>query len=290
MIKNFLLDSNRLDLETLAQLATRPPIFAPHEALFWNDPHISKQMLTAHLDPNKDAASRRHEIIDRTVEWLVRYLRLEPGQRVLDLGCGPGLYCERLARRGLAVVGVDLSPGSIEYARQSAREKRLPIEYACLDYTRLDCGAEFDAVFLIYNDFGVLSNDDRDELLLRVHRALKPAGAFVFDVLTANAPCEPDGARTWSISTGGFWKPEPYLELTQHFRYPEAEARVRQVLVVGSDGRVSRYRIWQHWYSPETITTVLRARSLTVESIWGDLAGKPLAPDSPELGVVARRP
>lgn len=289
MNKDFVLDGNQLDLVTLAQLAARPPLFAPHEAPFWNDPYISKQMLTAHLDPGTDAASRRPEIIDRTVEWLVRYLQIEPGQRVLDLGCGPGLYCERLARRGLEVVGVDLSPGSIEYARQSAREKGLPIEYLCLDYTQLDRGAEFDAVFLIYDDFGVLSDDDRDELLLRVHRALKPAGAFVFDVHTASAPGVPDATRIWSISAGGFWKPGPYLELTQHFRYPEADARVRQVLIVESDGRVSRYRIWQHWYSPETITTVLRAPGFTVESIWADLTGKPLVPDSPELGVVARR-
>ena len=289
MNKDFVLDGNRLDLVTLAQWATRPPLFAPHDAPFWNDPHISKQMLIAHLDPSRDAASRRPEIIDRTVEWLVRYLQIEPGQRVLDLGCGPGLYCERLARRGVEVVGVDLSPGSIEYARQSAREKGLPIEYVCLDYRRLDRGAEFDAVFLIYDDFGVLSDDDRDELLCRVHRALKPSGAFVFDVLTASAPGEPNGTRTWSVSGGGFWKPGPYLELTQYFRYPEADAQVRQVLVVESDGRVSCYRIWQHWYSPETINAILRARGFALESSRADLTGKPLTPDSPELGVVARR-
>jgi cyclopropane fatty-acyl-phospholipid synthase-like methyltransferase len=289
MTSPFVFDGTRLDLEKLAQLASRPPLFAPHDSLFWNDPHISHQMLAAHLDPTKDAASRRPEIIDRTVAWLVAYLRLRPGQRVLELGCGPGLYCERLARCGLEVVGVDLSPNSIEYAKQSAREQGLPIEYVCLDYRRLDRDAEFDAAFLIYDDFGVLADVDRDGLLRRARRALKPNGAFVFDVLTANAPGESDGARTWSISTGGFWKPEPYLELTQHFHYPEAAARVRQVLVLEADGQVSHYRIWQHCYSPETVAHVLQAHGFTVESIWGDLTGQSLAPDSPELGVVARR-
>jgi SAM-dependent methyltransferase len=289
MTSTFLFAGTRLDLETLAQLATRPLLFAPHEALFWNDPHISQQMLAAHLDPTRDAASRRPEIIDRTVAWLVRYLQLEPGHQVLDLGCGPGLYCERLARRGLEVVGVDLSPRSIQYAKQSASSQGLPIEYECQDYTRLDLSAEFDAAFLIYDDFGVLPDADRDELLCRVQQVLKPQGAFVFDVLSANAPGEPDGTQTWSISTGGFWKPGPYLELTQRFRYPEAAARVRQVLVVEEDGQASRYRIWQRCYSPETIAPVLQAQGFTVESIWGDLAGQPLAPDSPELGIVARR-
>ena len=52
------------------------------------------------------------------------------------------------------------------------------------DYTQLDRVAELGAVFLIYYDFGVLSNHARDELLSRVLRTLKPGGNLVFDVVT----------------------------------------------------------------------------------------------------------
>lgn len=283
-----ILYDGKLDLEALGRLTTRPPRFAPHEARFWDDPYISRQMLAAHLDPNTDAASRRPQIIDRTVDWLVSHLSLRPGQQVLDLGCGPGLYCERLARRGLAVTGVDFSANSIEYAIRHAREANLDITYVCQDYLTLDYRERFDAICLIYYDFGVLPPPDRDELLTRVRRALAPAGAFVFDVQTPDYPARPDGQTEWAVHAGGFWKPGPYLELTRYFQYPETSAELRQTVVVEADGRASVYRIWNHRYTVGSSTRALEAQGLRVESVWGDLMGQPYAAGSEALGVVAR--
>ena len=58
-------------ISQLIELQQKPEPFAPGEHLFWNDPHISKQMLHAHLDPNIEAASRKPETIDRSVKWLI---------------------------------------------------------------------------------------------------------------------------------------------------------------------------------------------------------------------------
>ena len=110
-------------LSLLADWQARPAPFAPGEEHFWDDPHISAQMLAAHLDPDTDAASRRPETIEHTVDWIVATLELAPGMRVLDLGCGPGLYATRLARYGLRVTGVDCSRRSIGYAQRSAASR-----------------------------------------------------------------------------------------------------------------------------------------------------------------------
>ena len=77
-------------LSDLIDLQQKPAPFTPGEALFWNDPHISAQMLKAHLDPAIEAASRKPETIDRSVAWLIDTLALKPGDALLDLGCGPG--------------------------------------------------------------------------------------------------------------------------------------------------------------------------------------------------------
>jgi len=265
--------TGRLDLKRLRELAQRPPLFAPHEALFWNDPHISQQMLVAHLDPDTDAASRRPETIEVTVNWLVQTLALQPGDALLDLGCGPGLYTGRLAKRGLRLTGVDFSPNSLAYARARAREEGLDIEYVQRNYLELDFENRFDAAVLIYFDFAVLSDPDRDEVLRRARRALKPGGAFVFDVPTGHWPRPADGQQAWTVSPGGFWKPRPYLELTQYYAYPEAAAHVRQVLIIEESGEVSRYRIWDRSYSPESVTRALEAQGFRVEGLWEDLRG-----------------
>ncbi|WP_345305315.1 hypothetical protein [Candidatus Villigracilis saccharophilus] len=64
-------------ISQLIELQQNPEPFAPGELLFWNDPHISKQMLDAHLDPNIEAASRKPETIDRSVKWLIKTLGLK---------------------------------------------------------------------------------------------------------------------------------------------------------------------------------------------------------------------
>ncbi|MHB0878797.1 MAG: SAM-dependent methyltransferase [Anaerolineae bacterium] len=284
-----LIKNGTLDLSALADMAARPPLDAPHESRFWNDPYISQQMLTYHLDPTTDAASARPEKIDRTVDWLISYLRLQPEQRVVDLGCGPGLYCSRLCQRGLEVTGVDFSANSIEYARRYAQEEGLRIEYVCRDYVSLDYHEQFDAASLIYEDFGVLPPDHRDELLARVHRALVPGGAFAFDVVTPERPYPADGHSVWAVGNSRFWKPGPYLELTRHYEYEEGRAHLEQVIIVEESGEVSLYRIWEHRFTPESIAALLEAHGFAVQGIFADLIGSPYTPGSVGMGVVARK-
>jgi SAM-dependent methyltransferase len=164
-----------VDLTRLQTLAEPPPRFEPGEPLFWDDPHISQQMLAFHLNPDVEAASRRPETITRTVNWLMTYLDLKPGDAVLDLGCGPGLYAAQLAGRGLHVTGVDLSRRSIDYARQDAADHGLAIDYRCQNYLALDEPPIYDAVLLIYGDCA-RSPRPRDTLLDHIFARL-PGGA-----------------------------------------------------------------------------------------------------------------
>ena len=87
---------------TLEELK-RPAPYQPGAPL-WTHPHIAGEMLKAHLNPDTDAASYRPECIDAICNHLYRTMNLQPGDRVADLGCGPGLYCRRLADRGLRMV------------------------------------------------------------------------------------------------------------------------------------------------------------------------------------------
>jgi 2-polyprenyl-3-methyl-5-hydroxy-6-metoxy-1,4-benzoquinol methylase len=84
-------------------------------------------MLHEHLSQDHDAASRRGATIDRQVAWIHGALLLAgTPTRVLDLGCGPGLYAERLAALGHRCVGVDVSPASIAFARARAASPPVP--------------------------------------------------------------------------------------------------------------------------------------------------------------------
>jgi len=271
----------------LIELQQKPDPFTPGEPLFWNDPHISTQMLKVHLDPGTEAASRRPETIDRSVNWLVETLGLKTGASLLDLGCGPGLYASRLARAGFNVTGVDYSRNSIEYATRYAKDNDLDITYRYQNYLELNDEGLYDAAFLIYGDFCPLNLEQRSRLLKNIHRALKPNGQFVLDVSTREHRKKYGNKNHWYAAESGFWKPSPHLVLEEGFDYPEQSIWLDQYTVVETDGKVSVYRNWFQDYTPETITAELEQGDFSVKSLWGDLTGQSHTPESEWIGIVA---
>ena len=278
--------------DILAQLITlqqRPTPFTPGEPLFWDDPHISKQMLAAHLNPEIEAASRRPETIDRSVKWLIESLCLETGDSILDLGCGPGLYASRLAQAGMRVTGIDYSHRSIEYATQYAKENNLDITYRYENYLDLGDENQYDVAMLIYGDFCPLDPAQRSMLLQNVHRALKPGGKFVLDVSTRECRKIHSNRNRWRALETGFWKPGPHLLLEEGFDYPEQSIWLDQFIVIEIDGKVSVYRNWFQNYTPDTIIAELTQGCFSVESIWRDLAGSPYTTQGEWIGVITHK-
>ena len=99
----------------LFQSLQKPSLWQRSAEPFWDDEHISKGMLEAHLNPDWDAASRKHSFIDLSVKWISNII--PAGGKILDLGCGPGLYTKRLSDMGYDVTGMDYSRRSIAYAK-----------------------------------------------------------------------------------------------------------------------------------------------------------------------------
>ncbi len=276
-------------LTQLIELQKKPAPFTSGEELFWDDPHISSQMLATHLNPDIDAASRRPETIDRSVQWMVSTLGLSDGASILDLGCGPGLYASRFARVGFRVTGVDYSRRSIEYASQYAKENGLNITYRYQNYLDLADENQYDAALLIYGDFCPLAPQQRSTLLKNIHRALKPGGKFVLDVSTRVHRKLHGNRNGWYALKSGFWKLTPHLVLEEGFDYPEQSIWLDQYTVIEADGKISVYRNWFQDYTPETITNELSHGGFEVESLWGDLTGQAYTPDSEWIGLVTVR-
>jgi len=278
-----------MNIEIIKQLQEKPEPFTPGEPLFWDDPHISAQMLKWHLNPENDVASRRPETIQKSVSWLIASLGLQAGDSILDLGCGPGLYTARLAERGLRVTGVDYSHRSIEHATEFARQHNLDIRYRYQDYLTLEDENQYDAALLIYGDFCPLSPEQRSRLLGNVHCALKPGGHFVLDVTTPTHRKKHGNRNGWYAVETGFWKRRPHLVLEEGFDYPEQSIFLDQAIVIEEGGKVSVYRNWFQDFIRETIASELEAGGFTVKSVWNDLTGTPFSEDTEWIGIVARK-
>jgi SAM-dependent methyltransferase len=276
-------------ISQLIGLQQKPAPFTPGERLFWDDPHISAQMLQFHLNPDVDAASRRPEIIDLSVNWLIEILALKAGDSLLDLGCGPGLYAARFARAGLQVTGVDYSRRSINYAINYASENGLDMTYRYQNYLELKEESRYDAALLIYGDFCPLDPEQRTKLLQNVYRALKPNGKFVLDVTTREHRKKYAKKNNWYAVEKGFWKAGSHLVLEEGFDYPEESIWLDQYTVIEPDGKVSVYRNWFQDYTPATISAELEKGNFSVESLWGDLTGQPYSEESEWIGLITRK-
>jgi SAM-dependent methyltransferase len=116
---------------------------------------------------------------------LLRLLRAggaRRGERVLDLGCGPGHFLAALARAGYEAVGVDASPAMLALARRRAPKARLL--RASLDKAELPPCA---AVTALGEPLDYLGSDARARRALRrVHAALRPGGVLLFDARLAD--------------------------------------------------------------------------------------------------------
>lgn len=276
-------------LRELMPLTQKPPLFTKSTASMWNDDHISKGILDAHLNPDIDAASRKAETIAASLRWLLESTRLPAGSAILDLGCGPGLYAARLAAAGHHVTGIDFSKRSVDYARQQAALQKLFICYHYQDYLTINYDNIFDLAIMIYCDFGVLPDPERDLLLQKVSRALKPGGRFIFDIFT---PCRfaaaPQEENSWFIEERGFWRAAPHLGLKSCFYYPEAATHLDQYIILDETG-VEVYRNWDRAYTAAFIEPILKTAGLGDCCYFADVTGKPVFTGSETLCVTARK-
>jgi len=270
-----------MDIATLSLYAKRPEPYAYGTAVMWTDPYISQNLLKCHLDTENDLASRRPETIAKTVKWI---LDAKNGKkmRILDLGCGPGLYAEKYAALGHTITGVDFSENSISYAKEEARRKKLAIDYVCQDYLTATFLGEFDLVTLIYMDFCVLRPDERRLLLSKIYSILKPGGFFILDVVNSSNIAEKVLKPSWEISAGnGFWKKEPYIALNMGYHYPEARAFVNQHIIVDESENISTYLFWNFYYENDDMELILDNTGLRIKTVDNSILPSSCAWDGP---------
>jgi SAM-dependent methyltransferase len=240
------------------------------------DPHHWFEPVADHLG----AAYLRYSFTKGTaqeVAFLVDALGLAPGQRLLDVGCGPGRHAHALAAEGLEVVGVDISQRFVDLARTDAPPGAT---FERADARALTYDAEFDAaISLCQGAFGLTGGpgaplDGDGAVLAGMARALRPGGRLAVSAFSAYFQLR-------------------YLEDHDAF---DAEAGVNheRTTVLDEAGQPAEVDLWTTCFTPRELRLLAAAAGLEVEAIWSVTPGayRRDAPstDTPELLLLARRP
>lgn len=265
-----------------------PSAYKRSDTKFWDDEHISAQMLKAHLDPASEGASRPFDFIERSAKWISAVLPPAKYPYLLDLGCGPGSYAEKFCRSGYRVTGIDLSSRSLSYAEESARRRGLAIRYCCGDYLTCSFPDRADVCTMIYCDYGALSPKERAVLLKKVHRTLRKGGKFLLDVFTdAYYRAFAEYKRWEMFENGGFWSDERHIALSAAYKYPDLLI-LEQTIVLTESG-IKNHLIWNSCFTTGKLREEAEKAGFFCCGIWSDVAGGRFSGSSPTLAMILEK-
>ena len=268
-----------------------PEPWAEGDNIPWNEPGFSRRMLREHLTQSHDLASRRSERIDAHVDWVHREVLGGSPTKILDLGCGPGLYASRLARLGHSCTGIDFSPASIEYARDQAASENLSCDYIHADIRSAEYGTGYRLVMLIFGEFNVFKPSDAARILQKACDALGEGGILLLEAHT-NEAIRGFGLRpaSWYSTESGLFSDLPHLCLQENFWDEDAAAVTRRYFIIDSaSGEVSRYAQSMKAYTREQYRAILEGAGFADVRFHASLIGREDPSQSNLLVVTARK-
>jgi SAM-dependent methyltransferase len=210
----------------------------------WDDPDFSRRMLDEHLSQEHDLASRKRETIRKQVQWIHEHICNNAPAKLLDIGCGPGLYIEQFAELNYDCSGIDFSPASIEYAKNHLGNKARLFHR---DIRHADFGSGYDLAMMVYGEFNVFSPDDCRKILKKTFKALSPGGKLLLEAHRFEAVERIGKATNSWYKSGpgllGLFSDEPHICLTENHWFNKQQTALQQFHILNvAGGTVTTYR------------------------------------------------
>lgn len=231
----------------------------------WFEP-IADHLGAAYLRYSFTKGTRQE--VDAIMDWL----QLEPGMRVLDVGCGPGRHAHELASRGVVVHGIDISARFIDIARESASNGAT---FERMDARAMPFAEEFDAaVCLCQGAFGLMTAGGDDVTVLEgIARSLRPGGRLALSAFSSYFVVKYFSEAVFDADTG--------------VNHESTEVK-------DETGSPRTVEMWTGCYTPRELRLLAARTGLTVEHVYSVEPGAyaPSAPtvETPEFLLIASKP
>jgi SAM-dependent methyltransferase len=218
------------------------------------------------------------------VDFIESLLAVPKGARVLDLACGYGRHAIAMAARGYQVTGLDFNAGYLEIAAAEATAAGAPVTWRAGDMRALPFEREFDAVYSFFTSFGYFGDDENEQVLAGIARALQPGGRFLIDMMNRDWLLTHPEQRTWTQrEDGSLFMEETSLELTA------SRVVARQMLIDPQGGPQVTKEYFLRAYTCAELTALLRRQGLVVKDVYGGTDRRPYDTEAHRLVLVAER-
>jgi SAM-dependent methyltransferase len=247
-----------------------------YESFFDDDDWLA---ITHERDPDGERARAE-------VDFVLERLGVEPGARILDVGCGHGRHSLELARRGFRVTGLDISERSLELARRHAAEAGVELELVQGDMLELPWRGDFDGAINMFTGFGYFPEEAEDErAAASIAAALRPGGRFLLDsinpIVLGSARFEP---KRWDELGDG-------RVVLEERSYDAVTGRNdAKWTVIQKDGSRRQLAFSVRAYTYPELAALLRRAGFEPLSVHGGWAGEDLTRETWKLIVTSEVP
>ncbi|MBU0491972.1 MAG: class I SAM-dependent methyltransferase [Chloroflexi bacterium] len=244
---------------------------------WWRDPRHHFGMVTA------DSALYESPFVTDVVNFVAAALDLRPGDRVLDVACGPGRYALEFAQRGHEVYGLDVNPDYIQAGQERAARDELGVTLRVGDMRDLSPWDDMDVILNIGTSFGFFTTErENRQVLVAVQEALAVGGRFFLEQIN----------REWLMRN--------YLDYQEREEDGSIVVTQRRFDFVRGRNEVIHRRIragqpdevWGHsWraYTLVEMVDMLHASGLMFRMAYGDYDGRPYDLTSRRMIIVAEK-
>jgi SAM-dependent methyltransferase len=195
-------------------------------------------------------------------DFIERALRVPVGARVLDAGCGLGAQTVELAARGYHMVGLDISATMVSRAYDEAEDRGLQIDFVRGDMRDISFQEPFDALLCWGTTFGYFTEEENERTIRQFHRALKPSGMLLLDVVNRDFIIGSQPNQVWFEVDGAVCMEET------DFDYEASRLRVKR-RVASHSGQQNDRHYSIRLYALHEIRSLLERNGFRVDEISG---------------------
>ena len=188
---------------------------------------------------------------------------------LLDLACGTGEFSNRMAKKGISVIGVDISEEMLSIARQKSDEQGNNILYVCQDAACLELYSKVDGAICCLDSLNhIIDYDKFCKAISRVACYLRDNGLFIFDLNTVYKHREVLGDNTFVMDEEGVYC------VWQNFFNPEdntVDICLDFFEAQGENYKRSSEDITERAYTESEISEALQKAGFEILAVYGDM-------------------
>jgi SAM-dependent methyltransferase len=222
--------------------------------------------------------------IAKEADFVEESLAVAKGAMLLDLACGTGRHAIELTRRGYKVVGFDLSLPMLAKAAEEAQERGQKLNFVQGDMREMTFEDTFDGVYCWNTSFGFFEEDKNQQVVHRVHKALKKGGQLVLEVANRDYVIRQAPSLAWFEGDGCICMDEMSID------WITSRMKVKRTMMM-DDGRTKEIDYSVRIYSLHELGKILHEAGFRVAEVSGR-TGTPgvfFGSESPRTMILAEK-